>query len=194
MNLRKRPRSGATVKTFPIGRLLHRISLLAIATVAALSLPPREARADGAQIARGRYLVQIAGCNDCHTPGYFRGMPDTSRYLSGSDVGFTLPDGGVVIGSNLTPDKETGLGGWTVEQIARAIQTGVRPDGRVLAPIMPYTAFAHLTSSDATAIAVFLKTLAPIKRQIPGPFTAKQKANVFRLQVLPPETPAAAGH
>jgi hypothetical protein len=61
---------------------------------------------------RGKYLVEFGGCNDCHTPGYFLGKADTSRYLGGSDVGFEVPDG-VYVGPNLTPDKETGLGSWS---------------------------------------------------------------------------------
>ena len=88
-------------------------------------------------IARGEYLVTMGGCNDCHTPGYFFGKPDSSRFLGGSDVGFEIPGEGVFIGRNITPDKETGIGSWTREQIVTAIQTGQRPDGRMLAPIMP---------------------------------------------------------
>jgi mono/diheme cytochrome c family protein len=48
-------------------------------------------RADGSQITRGKYLVTLGGCNDCHTPGYFFGTPDMSRFLGGSDVGFEIP-------------------------------------------------------------------------------------------------------
>ena len=59
------------------------------------SLP---ARADDAQIARGRYLVIIAGCSDCHTPGALLGAPDMKRYLGGSDVGFAIPGQGVFVG------------------------------------------------------------------------------------------------
>ena len=98
--------------------------------------------ADPAAVARGKYLVTIASCHDCHTPGYFLGKPDMARYLGGSDVGFELPGLGVFHGPNLTPDKETGLGDWTDAQVLTALQTGVRPDGRVLAPIMPWRAFA----------------------------------------------------
>lgn len=101
--------------------------------------------ADEAQIKRGEYLVTISGCNDCHTPGYFFGKPDMSRFLGGSDVGFEIPGLGVFFGRNITPHKETGIGSWTAEQIVTAITTGERPDGRILAPIMPWHAFAHLT-------------------------------------------------
>jgi mono/diheme cytochrome c family protein len=137
-------------------------------------------------IDRGKYLVTIASCNDCHTPGYFLGKPDMTRFLGGSDVGFELPGLGVFVGRNLTPDKETGLGDWTVPQIVEALQKGHRPDGRELAPIMPWRAFANFTKRDAHAIAVFLKSLPPVKNAVPGPFGPGEKAPVFVMKVVPP--------
>ena len=103
---------------------------LAFLAASAVALPSYAGMADDAQIARGEYLVTIGGCNDCHTPGYFFGKPDMSRFLGGSDVGFEIPGLGVFPGRNITPDKETGIGSWTPEQIVVAIQTGQRPDGR----------------------------------------------------------------
>lgn len=138
------------------------------------------------QVGRGKYLVAVAGCNDCHTPGYFLGKPDMARFLGGSEVGFELPGLGVFHGPNLTPDKETGLGNWTSEQIVTAIQTGFRPDGRGLAPIMPWRAFAELSKSDAQAIAAFLKTLPAVKNKVPGPFGASEKPTQFVMKVVPP--------
>ncbi|CAH2396752.1 cytochrome c [Mesorhizobium escarrei] len=161
------------------------------ALLAALSLVT--AIADDAQIKRGEYLVTIGGCNDCHTPGYFFGKPDMSRFLGGSDVGFEIPGQGVFVGRNITPDKETGIGSWTPEQIVAAIQTGERPDGRILAPIMPWHAFAHLTADDATAIAAFLQSVKPVGNQVPGPFKPGEKVSSFMFRIMPPgETAAAA--
>ena len=60
-----------------------------VLAAAALAIPP--AQADEAQIARGKYLVIIAGCSDCHTPGALLGAPDMKRHLGGSDVGFAIP-------------------------------------------------------------------------------------------------------
>ena len=94
--------------------------------------------ADDPQVARGKYLVNLAGCGHCHTPGHFFGKPDMSRYLSGSDVGFAVPGVGTFVGRNLTPDKDTGIGNWSTEQIVTALRAGVRPDGRVLSPLMPW--------------------------------------------------------
>jgi len=128
------------------------------------------ALADEDQVARGKYLVIIGGCNDCHTPGALLGKPDFSRALGGSEVGFAIPGLGVFAGRNLTPDKETGLGAWTDDQIISAMTAGIRPDGRRLAPIMPWQALSHLTSDDAHAIVAYLKSLPAVKNAVPGPF------------------------
>jgi mono/diheme cytochrome c family protein len=142
--------------------------------------------ADPATVARGKYLVTIGGCNDCHTPGYFLGKPDMARYLGGSDVGFELPGMGVFVGPNLTPDKETGLGNWTDAQVVAAIQEGARPDGRMLAPIMPYHAYANLTPQDAQAIVAFLRSIPAVQRKVPGPFGPTQTPDVFVMKIVPP--------
>ncbi len=110
-----------------------------------------------------------------------------ARFLGGSEVGFEIPGLGVFHGSNLTPDKETGLGGWTKAEIVAAIQTGHRPDGRVLAPIMPWRAFASLTKEDANAIAAFLQSLPPVKNKVPGPFGPSEKPSSFVMKIVPPE-------
>jgi mono/diheme cytochrome c family protein len=137
-------------------------------------------------VARGKYLATIGGCHDCHTPGYFFGRPNMERQLSGSEVGFEMPGLGVFHGPNLTPDKETGLGSWSNEQIVTALQTGARPDGRLLAPIMPWKALAQLTKDDAFAIAVFLKSIPPVSNKVPGPFGPNESPTSFVMKIVPP--------
>lgn len=168
-------------------RLPSSIALSLLLSCAALTTAGGSANAASAQVARGKYLVSIIPCTDCHTPGHFLGKPDLTRDLGGSDVGFAVPGLGVFYGSNLTPDKETGLGNWTVEQIATAITTGKRPDGRVLAPPMPSDVFQNLTHADALAIAAYLKTLKPVSNKVPGPFGPGQKPTSFVMQVVPPD-------
>ena len=143
------------------------------------------ALADDAQIARGKYLVTIAGCSDCHTPGGLLGSPDMKRYLGGSDVGFSIPGQGVFVGNNLTPDAETGLGKWTADQIVTAIRAGKRPDGSELSGVMPYASFAHLTDDDANAIAAFLKSLPPVHNTIVS-YKSTDKVPIAVSAVLPP--------
>jgi mono/diheme cytochrome c family protein len=141
---------------------------------------------EAASVSRGKYLVTISGCNDCHTPGSFLGKRDVSRTLGGSEVGFEIPQLGVFVGPNLTPDKATGLGNWSTANIIKAIRTGIRPDGRQLAPIMPYKDFARLTNDDATSIAMYLKSLPPIQNKVPGPFGATEKVTTFTMKIVPP--------
>ncbi len=158
----------------------------ALAAVALIAASSTTASAASTEAERGKYMVTFGGCNDCHTPGYFFGKPDQARFLGGSDVGFEIPGLGVFVGRNITPDNETGIGKWTEDQIITALQTGVRPDGRVLAPIMPWHAFANLTKDDARAIAVYLKTVKPVKNAIPGPFNPGEKVTSFMFRILPP--------
>lgn len=121
------------------------------------------------QVERGKYLVSVIGCSDCHTPGGMTPKPDMARFLGGSDTDFQLTGLGVFTPPNLTPDKATGLGGWTSAQIVTAITTGARPDGRVLAPAMPWADFASLSKSDAEAIAAYLQSLPPVSHKVPAP-------------------------
>ncbi len=156
------------------------LSCLAAVTGACLGTVPAANAASTHEIARGKYLVTIGSCTDCHTPGHFFGKPDMSKFLGGSDVGFAIPHLGVFVGPNLTPDKATGLGNWTTAQIIAAITTGVTPQGRKLAPAMPYDAYKNLTKSDARAIAAYLQSLPAVSHQVPGPFGAERDADIVR--------------
>lgn len=138
-----------------------------------------------ANIARGKYLATISGCNDCHTPGSFFGKRDLSRTLGGSEVAFEIPGLGAFVGPNLTPDKETGLGDWTPEQIVAALRTGKRPDGRELAPIMPWRDLAALSDVDARSIALYLKNLPPVKNKVPGPFGPNDRVTTYTMKIAP---------
>lgn len=165
-------------------RLMAALVVGSLAVVAGLAVSGVEA--NPALVNKGRYLVTLAGCGDCHTPGHFFGKPDASRLLGGSEVGFEVPGLGYFYGSNLTPDAETGLGKWTEAQIITAIRKGVRPDGRILAPVMPVQNFAKLTDEDARAIAAYLKSLKPVSNKVPGPFGAQEKPTSFVMKIIPP--------
>ncbi|HEV2549157.1 MAG TPA: cytochrome c [Stellaceae bacterium] len=157
---------------------------LAVTTSLPLGWP---AAAADKTLERGRYLVELGGCVHCHTPGYFLGKPDMARRLGGSDVGFYVPNLGTFYGPNLTPDMETGLGRWSTAQIVAAFTIGKRPDGRELAPIMPWRSFAGLSKSDARAVALYLKSLPPIRNRAPGPFGPNEAPTSFALKVVPAE-------
>jgi len=163
------------------------LSLAAVALAASTSAAP------AADAARGKYLVNLGGCSDCHTPGYFFGKPDMTRFLGGSEVGFDIPGLGIFHGPNLTPDKETGLGNWTDAQIVTALTTGQRPDGRVLAPIMPWPALADLTHDDKLSIVAFLRSLPLVNNKVPGPFGPDQKPTSFVMRIVPADQAGPAG-
>jgi mono/diheme cytochrome c family protein len=165
--------------------IIHSIVAAGFAAILLGAAASPAAAAADKQIARGKYLVVLGSCTDCHTPGHFLGKEEAERHLAGSDVGFFLPGLGTFLGPNLTNDKETGLGNWTVKQVVAALQTGVRPDGRILAPVMPWQAFAHMTKSDATAVAVYLKSLPPISHKVAGPFGPDEKVTSFVMTVVP---------
>jgi len=123
-------------------------------------VPPSVAPTEG--VARGEYLVNaVASCTVCHTPRNPDGSPDMSRFLAG---GFD-PELGEVV-PNITPDKETGIGGWTEAQIADLLRTGTRPDGSRPEGMMAELiqgGWKQLTEADAQAIAAYLKTIPAVK-------------------------------
>jgi mono/diheme cytochrome c family protein len=123
---------------------------------------PEPDRAD--PIAYGRYLVQLGHCGECHTAGLeWNGAPDDPDYLTGSRFAFKEPTGKYPA-PNLTPDKETGIGNYTPEDLVRAIRTGTRLDGQMMQPPMgPFAeAYARATDEDLNAIALYLFSLEPV--------------------------------
>ncbi|MCF6371132.1 cytochrome c [Rhizobium sp. TRM95001] len=138
-------------------------------------------------IARGEYLVNLGNCEHCHTPGHFLGQRDNSKKLAGSDVGFSIARQGTVVGPNITPDKETGIGTWDRDEIVRALRTGERPDGRILSPVMPWPDLAKLTKQDLQAIAAYLQSIPAIQNRTPGPFGEGEPVPLHTLRVAPPD-------
>lgn len=136
---------------------------------------------------RGEYLAHIMDCTGCHTPGALAGKPDMSRYLAGSKIGFHLPGLGIFWPRNLTPDKATGMGDWSADDIIRAVTKGERPDGRMLAPIMPWHEYSHLTGEDARALAAYLKNLPPVRHKVPDIVGGPEDARAPYLTVVVPE-------
>jgi len=106
-------------------------------------------------VARGAYLARAGNCEACHTAR--GGAP----FAGG--VGIETPFG-IVFGSNLTPDNDTGLGRWTAAQFWRAMHNGRARDGRLLYPAFPYPNFTHVTRADADALYAYLKSLPPVRQ------------------------------
>lgn len=165
-----------------LGRLAHACLAagLALAALPALAQSQKP-------MSRGEYLSHIMDCGGCHTPGAFTGKPDESRKLAGSQIGFQIPGLGYFYPPNLTPDKQTGIGSWSEAEIIRAVRTGVRPDGRMLAPAMPWMSYSALNDADAQALARYLKGLKPVEHAVPPLTGADKPAPAPYLTVVAPK-------
>ena len=157
--------------------------------------PPTPAGLNPKQV-RGKYLVEIMGCHDCHTPmkmGPNGPQWDMERMLSGHPEQLVMPPApalppgpwiasaaatftawsgpwGTSFTMNLTPDKETGLGDWTVEEFIATMKTGKdRGKGRPILPPMPVQNLAQLSDEDIRAVFAYLQTLKPTKNRVPQP-------------------------
>ena len=156
------------------------------------------------KVARGKYLVTIAGCNDCHTPlkmGENGPEPDYSRMLSGHPESVVVKTAarvpeepwlvtttatttawsgpwGVSFTANLTPDAETGLGRWTFRNFKDTIRTGRHMGrGRPILPPMPIPMYKHMTDQDLEAVFSYLRTIPAIKNRVPEPLPPQVAAN-----------------
>lgn len=165
---------------------LTRQVLIWLAAALALSPLPVQGQTRSL-IARGEYLVNLGNCEHCHTPGHFLGHRDDTKKLAGSDVGFSIPMQGTVVGPNITPDKETGIGDWTRAEIVDALRTGERPDGRILSQVMPWPDLAKLAKQDLEAIAAYLQSVPPIENRVAGPFGEGEPVPLHTLRVVPPD-------
>ena len=137
-------------------------------------------------VARGRYLVAVMDCTGCHNSGSF--SPDPTRgHLEGAEVGHEVPGLGIFYPPNLTPHPDAGLGRWSEDEIAAAIRTGRRPDGRELSGAMPWRSYAALTDEDARAVAAYLKSLPPSPHRAAPPATAETAPGPYLALRMPEE-------
>jgi mono/diheme cytochrome c family protein len=129
-----------------------------------------------ARLARGKYLAEgPTHCFFCHTEHDFS-TPEYPSIAAKKGAGWVMPipELNHIASRNITADRETGLGDWSDDEIARAIREGVRKDGSALFPLMPYLEFATLDDEDVKSIVVYLRTIPAVKntvptRQLPGP-------------------------
>ena len=152
-------------------------------------------------VARGKYLVTIEGCNDCHTPKLPPTGPmpsyDMARMLSGhphdeaitagpkvqdktwiwsGNAGMTSYSGpwGVSFAANLTPDTTTGLGGWSEDMFIQTLRNGKHMgSGRNLLPPMPWNWVNQMTDEDLKAVFAYLKSIPAVHNEVPQPIPPK---------------------
>lgn len=117
------------------------------------------------QLARGAYLVKaLAHCGECHTPRDWLGGLDRERALAGAAEG---PDGKSI--PNITPDPETGIGEWSVDDIMWLLRAGILPDGDTVGSLMGEVVritTSKLTEADQRAIAAYLRSLPPVRHKV----------------------------
>jgi mono/diheme cytochrome c family protein len=180
---------------------------LAVAATVAVAFPAKAQTGAGRaadKVARGQYIVSTSGCHDCHTPwvmGEKGPQPDMTRALSGHPEDMKLPPApkveepwvmtaaatntawagpwGVSYTANLTPDRETGLGKWTLRNFVETIRTGRHMGrGREVLPPMPVQVYRNWTDADFDAVFSYLQSIPAVRNRVPEP--------------LPPATPVAA--
>ena len=123
---------------------------------------------------RGRYLVTtILACGNCHTPKDADGRAIPGRELAGGGVGFDIPPYAGVA-SNITPDRDTGIGAWSDAEIKRAITHGERPArgplaGKPLGAPMAVNFFKAMLPGDLDAVVAYLRSLPPVRNALPAP-------------------------
>ena len=153
------------------------------------------------KLERGKYLVNVAACHDCHTPwvmGANGPEPDMSRMLSGHPESLEVPEPptatdeiwittaaatmtawsgpwGVSYTANLTPDRDTGLGKWNAQTFRDTIRTGRHLGrGREILPPMPIAVYRNFTDEDLDAIFVYLQSVPAISNRVPDPLPPRQ--------------------
>ena len=160
------------------------------AIIAAATTGVAQQRAGGAggtnsQVERGRYLVGITGCHDCHSPKVEGMTPDMSRALSGRPQTTQLPSAakneihasldltawsgpwGQSVASNLTPDPTTGIGKrYNEASFVQTMRTGKKPSGAPVMPPMPSEVYQNMTDEDLKAIWAYLQTVKPINNAV----------------------------
>lgn len=110
---------------------------------------------------RGQYILRMAGCVTCHTQERGRGA-----YLAGGRA--LRSPFGTFYAPNITPDRDTGIGGWTTEQFVQAVTAGMAPNGTHYYPAFPYTSYTRMTDQDLVDLKAYLDTVEPVRSEVPA--------------------------
>ncbi len=155
-----------TFRTNP-SRPVRRMASLALVAAGTLAISFSAARAE-TPLERGSYLVNaVMACDGCHTPRQGPAFVMERRFSGGSQTWDTPAY--TVKGSNITPDRDTGLGAWSEADLKRALIDGVRPSGVPIAPQMPFAFYKILTSRDLDAVAAYIRSVQPVRNEVQAP-------------------------
>jgi mono/diheme cytochrome c family protein len=167
-------------------RYMHYVSAAAaVAAMLSVSTPASAQQANNTAVERGRYLVRITGCHDCHSPKVQGMTPNLDLALSGRPSTTQLPSDtktevhasadltawtgpwGYSVASNLTPDPATGIGTrYNEASFIATMRTGKKPNGTPIMPPMPSEVYQNMTDEDLKAIFAYLRTIKPIRNPV----------------------------
>jgi mono/diheme cytochrome c family protein len=126
----------------------------------AFSYARAQAEVPSDAIARGKALTEAADCAGCHT------ADSAKPFAGGKRIESPF---GAVYSPNLTPDRDTGIGGWSDDDFYRALHEGIAPNGSHYYPLFPYPNFTRMTRDDVAAIRAYLATLQPVHSTTSSP-------------------------
>jgi mono/diheme cytochrome c family protein len=133
------------------------------------ALTDRKFEATPQRLARGRYLVDgVLGCFGCHTDADWS-KPGAPPVAGKEGSGHVWSDQNLpwLVASNITPDKETGIGNWGDDALARAIREGIGNDGRALFPKMPYPNYRQMSDEDLASVIAYVRSVPAVRNQLP---------------------------
>jgi mono/diheme cytochrome c family protein len=144
---------------------------LIMRTIPSGSPTPTDERTLEDELVKGKYLMTIAACSECHTP-QDKGKPIEGKFMAGG-FEFQFPNGAVVRSVNITPDKETGIGNWTEDAFVQRFKTYEAPeataaqvDPDAFNTVMPWAMYAGMTEEDLRALYKYMRTLEPIRNKV----------------------------
>lgn len=147
------------LKGFLMVRLAWCVGLGGLCGLMALTLPVASAAvAQNTAVSRGEYVARAADCMSCHTP------PGGKLFSGGDELKTVF---GSIYGPNITPDKRTGIGTWTKHDFERALREGVRKDGGLLYPAMPYVDYTKMSNQDLDDLWVYMNTIPAVDHVVP---------------------------
>jgi mono/diheme cytochrome c family protein len=147
--------------------------LSAVCLLGSVAAAPPPLNSTDPELQRGRYLTLIAGCHACHTEHAHDGA-----FLAGG-AAIRTPFG-EFFPPNITPDRDTGIGGWTEADFVNAMQHGIAPDGRPYFPVFPYTSYSRMQREDIRAIKQYLDQIPAVRQ----PRRSQQPSGLARAESL----------